>query len=276
MLAKHSRNLWKSSVKTWWVCCEKSETSSAFKTRIVLQSQELDYHLLFLICYVNGLQGPKYLTYLNSSATPLCKAPAFFYTALQEQTITSGMFWSYLKFLITFFFYTLHILHVLLQNSLCSCLSTLEGSAHLQVPEGQKLRCQLPAAAVLPQAGAAQVPGTPIFLPGGRGGRAMGPWPGHPGGSCSLGSPTDTLQLLSSRHSQESDVTLPRRWVHLLQWRDQVALHWNSQSESSPQDSLFHSKGKNMSTYIHKAAPNYCVNATCWSGYFCFMVGQQE
>lgn len=115
------------------------------------------------------------------------------------------MFWSYLKFLITFFFYILHILHVLLQNSLCSCLSTLEGSAHLQVPGGQKLRCQLPAAAVLPQAGAAQVQGTPIFLPGGRGGRAMGPWPGHPGGSCSLGSPTDTLQLLSSQR-------FPRKW----------------------------------------------------------------
>lgn len=36
----------------------------------VLQSQELYYHLLFLIYYVNGLQGPKYLTYLNSSAAP--------------------------------------------------------------------------------------------------------------------------------------------------------------------------------------------------------------
>lgn len=143
-----------------------------------------------------------------------------------------------------FLFYILHILHVLLQNSLCSCLFTLEGSAHLQVPEGQKLRCHLPAAAALPQVGAAQVQGTPIFLPGGRGGRALGPWPGHSGGSCLLGSPTDTLQLLSSQHSQESDVTLPRQWVHLLQYQDQVALHWNSLAESSPQDSFLTANGK--------------------------------
>lgn len=55
-----------------------------------------------------------------------------------------------------------------------------------------------------------------------------------------------------------------------------IELHRTGTARLSPEDSLFHSKWKNTSTCIHKAAANYYVNAACWSGYFCFMVGQQE
>lgn len=172
----------------------------------------------------------------SSAALPFVKLQHFLHSSAGTQTITSGMFWSYLKFLITFFFiyYIFYIFYGKTHFAAVYSLLTLEGSAHLQVPEGQKLRCRPPA--VLPQGVLPTCEAPPSFLPGGRGGRAAGPRPGHPGGGCSPGCPADTLQLLSSRHSQESDVTLPRRWIHLLRYRAQIALRWNGQADSSPRD----------------------------------------
>ena len=112
---------------------------------------------------------------------PFVKLQHFLHSSAGTQTITSGMFWSYLKFLITFFFiyYIFYIFYCKTHFAAVCSLLTWEGSAHLQLPEGQKSRCRLPAAAVLPQGGSAQVRGSRSFLPRGRGGRAVGLRRGH-------------------------------------------------------------------------------------------------
>lgn len=55
---------------------------------------------------------------------PFVKLQHFLHSSAGTQSITSGMFWSYLKFLITFFFiyYIFHIFIFSFQISLCGCL----------------------------------------------------------------------------------------------------------------------------------------------------------
>lgn len=170
---------------------------------------------------------------------PLCKAPAFFTQLCRN---TDHNVWNVLilsEVFNNFLFYILHILHFLFQNSLCSCLFSPQLKRTL-------LSCRSPKDR---SGGAQQPPSCPKGvlqkceaprLPRRRQScwAVAGPWPGHPASSCSLGSPADTLQLLSSWHSQESDVPLPGRWIHLLRYRDQIALHLNGQAESSPQEDI--------------------------------------
>lgn len=148
------------------------------------------------------------------------------------------MFWSYLKFLITFFFiyYIFYIFYCKTHFAAVYSLLTLEGSAHLQVPEGQKLRCRLPAATVLPvptcEAPPASSPEEEEAEPRGDGQdtqEAAARW-----------AALQTLYSCFLRGvPKKSDVTLPRRWIHLLRYRDRIALHLNSQADSSPQDFPF-------------------------------------
>lgn len=163
-------------------------------------------------------------------------------------------------------FYILHILHFLLQNSLCSCLfpPNLRGFCSSPGPRRTGMEVPAPSSSHPAPRGCCRS----VRHPWGRGGRATG----------LRGHGQDTSQLLSSWHSQESDVTLPRRWIHLLRYRHQIALRFNSQAESSPWalGAFFPQQGENTSACIKKATPNYHVNTGCWSGYFSFVVGQKE
>lgn len=209
---------------------------------------------------------------------PLCKAPAFFTQLCRN---TDHNVWNVLilsEVFNNFLFYILHILHFLFQNSLCSCLFSppaQEDSAQLQVPEGQKWRC--PAAAVLPQGGAAEMRGTPASPEEaellGRG-RAMARTPGKqllPGQPC--------------RHFTAAFfMAFPRKWCASpramnppseIQGSNCTALERPGWIESSGgySFSFFFSSlqhRENTSACIYKATPNYYVNAACWSEYFSF------
>lgn len=215
---------------------------------------------------------------------PFVKLQHFLHSSAGTQTITSGMFWSYLKFLITFFFiyYIFYIFYCKTHFAAVYSLLTLEGSAHLQVPEGQQLRCWLPAAAVLPQGGAAEVRGTPSFLPGGRGGRAVGLRRGHGQDTREAAARWAALQTLYScfLHGIPKKVMWLSPGDESTFWDTGIKLHctWTARLNQVLRTFFFLSpqQGENTSAYIYKSTPNYYVNTACWSGYFSFMVGQQK
>lgn len=192
------------------------------------------------------------------------------------------MFWSYLKFLITFFFiyYIFYIFYCKTHFAAVYSLLTSEGCVHLQVPEGHKLRCRLPPAAVLPQGGAAEVWGTASFLPGGRGGRALGLRRGHGQDTQEAAARWAALWTLHScfLHGIPKKV----KWLYPGDkptfWDTGIELHCARAARLNQvlRTWFFSQQGENRSVSVNKATPNYYVNTACWRGYFSFMVGQQE
>lgn len=192
------------------------------------------------------------------------------------------MFWSYLKFLITFFFtyYIFYIFYCKTHLAAVYSLLTSEDSVHLQVPEGHILRCWLPLAAVLPQGGAAKVQGTSSFLPRGRGSRALGLRRGHGQDTQEAAARWAALRTLHScfLHGIPKKVMWLSPGDESTFWDARIKLHCARTARLNQvlRTWFFSQQGENRSASVYKATPNYYVNAACWRGYFSFMVGQQE
>lgn len=77
---------------------------------------------------------------------PFVKLQHFLHSSAGTQSVTSGMFWSYLKFLITFFFiyYIFHIFIFFISNLTLQLFIPSWLQRILKVPKGEPGRCQAP------------------------------------------------------------------------------------------------------------------------------------